>query len=697
MLLFWLLAIAAMDPRQVVENEPAWYLIWLGGLLAQPCLLAVWAALIRRPFFQRVPEALFFAALVGLVEVWNMHRAAGEHSAEVIEGLAASLGAVLLCTLLLAVVRWRMRWQIGHGRGGEVSSGLQFSLRQLLAWTTAIAIILAMARWIARGEPADNASSSGMQEMVLLTACAIFLPALCLPTVLACIGLVLADGRRVAFAVWAVFAAAMAPVVFYSTALLVAFLVLSSGGLNETIIDLVVYAGWFEIGFLGVLLGSLFVLRVCGYRLERGRIAAVPLLQPFGTATTSDTTVADGDVAVRDQPFANRTFFRLVMALTLTIIALGWPAWTIYWAKRQPEIDHAIEEEWSALGASAHVQSGKLTSCLIMPEDPQNAAAAFKKLRQPSTSVAVYALLLYGPPLTEDDVQYLNSLNSLKALQLEGFAITDTEVKRLDRLRGIERLSLRDTRVTDDGLKSLMGLDYLQGFEVSGGRITDAGLEYLTGIKGLRSLSLSNTHVTDRGLETLKGLKDLEHLGLGGTRITDAGLEHVGELKHLESLDLSRILVTDDGAPIPFGDDVDLSEPVWITWDDGRIMKRQHVTPRGPRITDAGLQHLRGLSCLCFLKLSNTEVTDGGVRTLQEFARLESLDLDGTRVTDAGLTGLAQLKHLHILNLRNTAVTNQGLAGLRQAVPGCSVQTTTKGSLSSAPSPDNTGTTDEER
>ena len=261
-----------------------------------------------------------------------------------------------------------------------------------------------MARWIARGEPADNASSSGMQEMVLLTACAILLPALCLPTVLACIGLVLADGRRVAFAVWAVFAAAMAPVVFYSTALLVAFLVLSSGGLNETIIDLVVYAGWFEIGFLGVLLGSLFVLRVCGYRLERGRIAAVPLLQPFGTATTSDTTVADGDVAVRDQPFANRTFFRLVMALTLDDNRLGVAGVDDLLGKTAAGNRPRDRRGMECIGGERHVQSGKLTSCLIMPEDPQNAAAAFKKLRQPSTSVAVYALLLYGPPLTEDDV-----------------------------------------------------------------------------------------------------------------------------------------------------------------------------------------------------------------------------------------------------------------------------------------------------
>jgi hypothetical protein len=90
-------------------------------------------------------------------------------------------------------------------------------------------------------------------------------------------------------------------------------------------------------------------------------------------------------------------------------------------------------------------------------------------------------------------------------------------------------------------------------------------------------------------------------------------------------------------------------------------------------------------------------VTDAGVRTIQEFASLESLNLAGTRITDAGLTGLGQLKHLQTVNLCNTAVTNRGLAGLRQAVPGCSIQTTTKGSLSSAPSPGSTATADEER
>ena len=140
------------------------------------------------------------------------------------------------------------------------------------------------------------------------------------------------------------------------------------------------------------------------------------------------------------------------------------------------------------IGGEGHVQVGKFTSSLILPDGPQNAEAAFKKLRQSDASVAVNTLLLYGPPLTEDDVQYLNSLNSQKSLVLNGPVFTDTEVKRLGRLRGPESLT-RDTRVTDDGLKSLMGLDYLEFLEVSGGRITDAGLEHLAAMKGLRSRS----------------------------------------------------------------------------------------------------------------------------------------------------------------------------------------------------------------
>ena len=130
---------------------------------------------------------------------------------------------------------------------------------------------------------------------------------LSLPTVLACIGLVLADGRRTKFAVWAVLTAVAAPAIFYPTAFfLIEFFVAPQGGSFPTVADLAIFAGWFEIGFFGVLLGGLLVLRLCGYRLKRGRIAPAPLLQPCDRTSTADMAAAEGDTVVQDRPLASR-------------------------------------------------------------------------------------------------------------------------------------------------------------------------------------------------------------------------------------------------------------------------------------------------------------------------------------------------------------------------------------------------------
>ena len=92
MLVLWLLAIAAMDSRQAMGSESPWYLIWLGGLSGSAMPVGSLGGPNAAIFIPALPEALLFAALVGLVRVWNLHRAVGEHSAEVIERLIASLG-----------------------------------------------------------------------------------------------------------------------------------------------------------------------------------------------------------------------------------------------------------------------------------------------------------------------------------------------------------------------------------------------------------------------------------------------------------------------------------------------------------------------------------------------------------------------------------------------------------------------------
>ena len=57
----------------------------------------------------------------------------------------------------------------------------------------------------------------------------------------------------------------------------------------------------------------------------------------------------------------------------------------------------------------------------------------------------------------------------------------------------------------------------------------------------------------------------------------------------------------------------------------------------GSDVTDAGLQHLRGLPQLQELVLHHTKVTDAGLGHLSQVTRLRGLWLGSTKVGDAGL------------------------------------------------------------
>ena len=48
------------------------------------------------------------------------------------------------------------------------------------------------------------------------------------------------------------------------------------------------------------------------------------------------------------------------------------------------------------------------------------------------------------------------------------------------------------------------------------------------------------------------------------------------------------------------------------------------------KVTDAGLEHLKGLTKLRFLELTNARVTDAGLAHLRGLTQLEDLQLYGT-------------------------------------------------------------------
>src|ERR1035437_906240 len=73
------------------------------------------------------------------------------------------------------------------------------------------------------------------------------------------------------------------------------------------------------------------------------------------------------------------------------------------------------------------------------------------------------------------------------------------------------------------------------------------------------------------------------------------------------------------------------------------------------------------------LDLSGTKVTDVGLEHLKGLDQLQTLNLSKTKVTDAGLEQLKGLNQLRTLNLINTKVTDEGVKYLQEGLPKCSI------------------------
>ena len=97
----------------------------------------------------------------------------------------------------------------------------------------------------------------------------------------------------------------------------------------------------------------------------------------------------------------------------------------------------------------------------------------------------------------------------------------------------------------------------------------------------------------------------------------------------------------------------------------GKFTDRNVLFLYDTQITDAGLEHLKGLTSLVFLSLRKTQITDAGLEHLKELTRLRTLFLANTQITDAGLEHIKGLTSLEVLTLDNTQISDAGLEHLK--------------------------------
>lgn len=134
--------------------------------------------------------------------------------------------------------------------------------------------------------------------------------------------------------------------------------------------------------------------------------------------------------------------------------------------------------------------------------------------------------------------------------------------------------------------------------------------------------------------------------------ITDSMLKPLARFPTLRSLDVFAPKLTDAGLEAIRG-----------------LTRLERISLGGVPLTDAGLKRLAHLSNLRELRLDSTRMTDAGLKHLANLKRLEILVLDGSGITDRGLEHLGDLLRLKEISLKDTLVTDDGVALLREKLP----------------------------
>jgi len=94
------------------------------------------------------------------------------------------------------------------------------------------------------------------------------------------------------------------------------------------------------------------------------------------------------------------------------------------------------------------------------------------------------------------------------------------------------------------------------------------------------------------------------------------------------------------------------------------LSKLTRLSLYGSGITDDGMKALKTLTGLHVLQIGTTAITDAGLANISGLTQLEQLGLRGTKISDAGLAHIGNLTNLTSLNVAETHVTDAGIAHL---------------------------------
>jgi Leucine-rich repeat (LRR) protein len=260
--------------------------------------------------------------------------------------------------------------------------------------------------------------------------------------------------------------------------------------------------------------------------------------------------------------------------------------------------------------------------------------------------------------VTNDGPLLLRSQPQLESLDLSSNPLlTDEVVDRIRHLKTLRSLDLSDTALTGEGLSKLAALPHLERLVLAGTQMTDSALYELGDLAHLKELDLSRTEISGTGFARLMSLPTLEVLKLAEAHVTRDGLAKLPLMPSLRVLDLQQTRLTD--------------HPIAAL---GRCARLEEINLNSTAAGDGTCSSLAPLTNLKIVRAYATSVSDDGLRSLRDQRQLEILDVTHTKVMGPGVQHLANcrnLKYLYAMRDTNSpmlvdAETSKVLLGLRK-------------------------------
>ena len=150
--------------------------------------------------------------------------------------------------------------------------------------------------------------------------------------------------------------------------------------------------------------------------------------------------------------------------------------------------------------------------------------------------------------LSNSSMDFIMSLNKLKALDISGSMIDEENTRKLFEKNSLNHLDIKGINVDDSFLLDLcISMMQLTTFLVDSSKISDLGLKNMNLLSNLVTLELRAENITNEGISKLESLINLEDLTLSSLKLDDVGLVHLAGLSNLKYLHLFKTDVTQEG------------------------------------------------------------------------------------------------------------------------------------------------------